>query len=433
MEPRLRDRYAILVQQHLHAAGPLTSGLGPPPAECSTLSAVQAAWRFFNNDRVTLPALIEPLHQVATQWRQAHDGWALVVHDWSALSYATHRSKTDRARLGPMHSRGYDLTTLLLVDGQDGSPVAPLELSLRAAEAVCSTRTPAPSVKSNHLIEVLPAMQAVRERGLGERLVHVIDREADSLGYYRQWHSDCHRFLVRSDSERFVRWQGEEMRLAELNGRLQGNDQFCRSREVNYRGQQAVQHVAETEVVLDRPAWRTRKGRGKRRINECWPGEPITLRLIVSRVCDERGETVAVWYLLTNLPPEVSAAEVALWYYWRWRIESFFKLLKSAGQEAEQWQQETAGAIAKRLLVAAMACVLVWKLERTKTPEATRFCDLLVRFSGRQMKRTKPHTAPALLAGLYVYLAMLEALEDHSVEELRAMRRHLVLNQPDSG
>lgn len=432
MEPRLRDRYAVLVQQHVHVAGPLTPGLGPPPAEHSTLAATQAAWRFYNNARVTPLALIEPLHQVATHWRAQSDAWAVVVHDWSVLSYPTHRSKSDRARLGPAHSRGYDLTTLLLVDGDDGNPVAPLELSLRAAREVHSTRTPAPSAKANHLDEVLPAMREVGRRGLGQQVVHVIDREADALAYYRDWHADGHRFLIRSDGKRFVRWQGEEMTLAELGRRLQAKDQFHRSREVTCRGQQAVQHVAEAEVVLDRPAWRTRK-RGSRRVNEKVPGEPITLRLIVSRVCDERGATVAVWYLLSNVPAEVPAATVALWYYWRWRVESFFKLLKGAGLEVERWQQETAEAIAKRLLVAAMACVLVWRLERVETPEVISFRAFLVRLSGRQMKYGKSHTAPALLAGLYVYLAMLEVLEDHSVEELRAMRQYLRLDTPDTG
>lgn len=431
MEPRLRDRYVVLVQQHLHVAAPLTPGLGPPPAEQSTLAATQAAWRFYNNERVTPPALVEPLHQVASRWRQGTDAWAVVVHDWSALSYPTHTSKGDRTRLGPAHSRGYDLTTLLLVDGDDGNPVAPLELSLRAAKAVHSTRLPAPGAKANHLDEVLAAMREVGRRGLGQRVVHVIDREADALAYYREWHADGHRFLIRSDGKRFVRFEGEEMTLAELGRRLQAKDQFRRSREVTYRGQEAVQHVAEAEVVLDRPAWRTRQ-RGDRRVNEKVPGEPITLRLIVSRVCDERGATVAVWYLLTNLPAEVPAATVALWYYWRWRVESFFKLLKGAGHQAEHWQQETAEAITKRLLVAAMACVVVWRLERAEAPEAKSFREFLVRLSGRQMKYGKSHTAPALLAGLYVYLAMLEVLEDHSVEELRAMRRHLRLDN-DTG
>ncbi len=432
MEPRLRDRYAVLVQQHLRPAGPLASGLAPPPAEHSTFAAAQAAWRFFNNGRVSLPALVEPLHQVAAQWRHGTSAWALVVHDWSALSYPTHASKGDRARLGPAHSKGYDLTALLLVDGGDGSPVAPLELSLRAARAVHGTRMPAPSAQANHLDEVLPAMHEVARRELGERVVHLIDREADALAYYRQWHAEGHRFLIRSDGRRFARWRGEEVTPAELGSRLQAQGQFRRCREVTCRGRKAVQHVAEAEVVLDRPAWRTRR-RGARRVNERVAGEPITLRLVVSRVCDERGETVAAWHLLTNLPPGVPAASVALWYYWRWRVESFFKLLKGAGHEVEHWRQETAEAIAKRLLVAAMACVLVWKLERATAPDAVGFRAFLVRLSGRQMKWGKSHTAPAVLAGLYAYLATLEVLEDHSVEELRAMRRHLRLDHRDTG
>jgi hypothetical protein len=319
----------------------------------------------------------------------------------------------------------------LLVDGATGDPVAPLEVSLRAARVVHSTREPAPSATANHLDEVGPAMRDVARRGWGPRVVHVIDREADALAYYREWHAGGHAFLVRADASRTVRWQGEELPLAKLNDRLHGSGQFRRCREVTYRGRKAIQHVAEATVVLDRPAWRHRT-RGARRINRRVPGEPITLRVITSRVCDGRGETVAVWYLLTNLPPAVDPATVALWYYWRWRIESFFKLLKGAGQEIERWQQETAGAVARRLLVAAMACVLVWQVERATAPDAVRFRDWLVRLSGRQMKHGRTHTAPALLAGLQVYLAMVDVLEHYSLDELRAMRQHLNLTNPDT-
>jgi hypothetical protein len=174
-------------------------------------------------------------------------------------------------------------------------------------------------------------------------------------------------------------------------------------------------------VVLDRAAWRHRR-RGGKTVNGRIPGPAITLRLVISRVCNARGETLAVWYLLTNVPPEVAAATVALWYYWRWCIESFFKLLKSAGLQLERWQQETGAAIAKRLLVAAMACVVVWKIQRHPAPQADDLRKLLVRLSGRQMKWGVEHTAPALLAGLWVYLAMLETLEHHTVTELQALK-----------
>ena len=432
MEPRLQRRYRTLVQQHLHAASPLACGAHALPEQAQSFAAVQAAWRFYANDEVRLAALVEPLHQLARQWRaQAPAAVALVVHDWSSLKYPGHLCKDDQAILSRADDRGYEVATALLVDGSTGSPVAPLEMRLRTADAVHSTRLPAPAPDAFRVDEVLASMRAVAELGLGGLVVHIIDREADSLDHYRQWQREGFTFLVRADEERLVRWQDEELTLAALAQRLQQRGAFRRSRDVLYRGTAAVQHVAETTVLLDRPAWRNRR-RGGVVVKERVAGEALHLRLIVSRVCDAQGKTVAVWYLLTNAPVEVSAATVALWYYWRWRIESLFKLLKSAGLQAEHWQQHSGAAIAKRLLVAAMACALVWQLERHPAPEAADLRRLLVRLSGRQMKRGQNHTAPALLAGLWVYLAMLEALEHHSLEELRGLRRYLFTAE-DSG
>ena len=44
----------------------------------------------------------------------------------------------------------------------------------------------------------LPSMQAVAPLGLGP-VVHVIDREADSLDHYRRWQTAGQSFLVRAD------------------------------------------------------------------------------------------------------------------------------------------------------------------------------------------------------------------------------------------
>ena len=106
----------------------------------------------------------------------------------------------------------------------------------------------------------------------------------------------------------------------------------------------------------------------------------------------------------------------------RWKIESFFKLLKSAGHQLEAWQQESALAIAKRLLVASMACVTVWAIAADQSPEAAELRVLLVKLSGRQMKRNKPVSHPALLAGLWVLLSMLEVMDSVSPEELRRLK-----------
>jgi hypothetical protein len=431
VEPRLQKRYRQLVFEHLRVAGKLNSGLCALPGLANGFASVQAAWRFYANNDVTLPVLVEPLQQTAQYWRkQSPSGYGLIIHDWSSLKYPGHKSKTDQACLSNGEDWGYELSTALLVDAKQGDPVAPLEMRVLTARKVYSTRQPAPKRKAFRVDEVVATMRDLAKLGLGP-VVHIIDREADSLAHYRQWHADGFQFVIRADGERIVRCDDEETRLDVLGRKLWAQGRFRRSREVHYHGQRAVQKVAETTVVLDRPAWRNRR-RGGKRVTERVPGVPITLRLIISYVCNERGETLAVWYLLTNAPPEITTETVALWYYWRWRIESFFKLLKSAGQQLEHWQQETGSAIAKRLLVAAMACVVVWKIQRHPAPAAADLRTLLVRLSGRQMKWGKAYTAPSLLAGLWVYLAMLETLEHYSVIQLRAMKQYLFW-EPDTG
>ena len=126
--------------------------------------------------------------------------------------------------------------------------------------------------------------------------------------------------------------------------------------------------------------------------------------------------------MLTNLPPSVSAATVALWYLWRCKIESYHKLLKCVGQQVESWQQETAEALARRLTVVAMSPVVVWHLARDPRPEADEFRRVLVRLSGRQMKRGRNRrnfTEPALLTGLGVLVPMLVLLEHYDLNKLR--------------
>ena len=94
-------------------------------------------------------------------------------------------------------------------------------------------------------------------------------------------------------------------------------------------------------------------------------------------------------------------------------------MLKSAGLQLEEWQQATADRILRRLLIAGMACVTVWQLAADASPTAAKTRSLLIRLSGRQMKRKRPFTEPALLAGLWVLLAMLDVLDHYTIPDLR--------------
>jgi hypothetical protein len=161
-------------------------------------------------------------------------------------------------------------------------------------------------------------------------------------------------------------------------------------------------------------------------------GEPLPLRLVVSEVRAADGTVLARWHLLTNAPAEVDAATVALWYYWRWQVESYFKLLKSAGQQLEHWQQENAKALVRRLLVASMACALVWRLARSTAPAAAAARRLVMRLSGRQVAWGREYTEESLLAGLWVLLAMVEVLKENTPDELQRVADFILVGS-DTG
>jgi hypothetical protein len=417
-----------LVKEHLHAATGFASGLSALPGLKTAFASTQAAWRFYANNDVTLAELIKPLPEAGREGCAASNSpYVLAVHDWSSLAYGTHPSKADRVQLTHQYDIGYELSVALLVDAATGDPLAPMEIRLRAADRVHSSRTPAPKTSAKRLDQLIVTMKAAAGWGLDKTVVHIIDREADSVGHFRKWAAKGHLFLVRADAARSVRWRKKVLTLPKVVAALAQEDAFRAVGEVPYKGRPGRQWVAETTVILHKPA-RTRTAAGQVDV----PGKPLELRLIVSRIFAADGTLLAEWLLLTNVATDVTAETIALWYYWRWRIESYFKLMKSAGQALEDWQQESAGAIAKRLLVASMSCVVVWRLGRMDSPEATLLCYLLVRLSGRQMKRDRPVTDSALLAGFQAMLAMLDMLEHYDIQQLRRLVA-LALPFHDSG
>jgi hypothetical protein len=288
-----------------------------------------------------------------------------------------------------------------------------MEMHLKTADGMFSTRDLARQ-ETPHVDQVLATMYAGLKWNLAKPLLHVVDREADSIDHYRQWDAAGFKFLVRADDRR-VRWNRRSVLLTEIRRSLHEADAFSKVMDdASYHGKPAQLFVAETQVVLYRPAKKSVRGKKFE-----LPGRPLALRFIVVQLRDKEGTVLAEWFLLTNAAKLVTAEYLARCYYWRWRIESYFKLLKSHGHELEQWQQKSGLAIARRLLVASMACVLVWQLQMDTSEQATEIKNVLIRLSGRQMKRNRPYTAPALLAGVGILLPMLALLEHYDLDHLR--------------
>ena len=406
LKPPQQRSFSFLVK-HLRAAGSTAAAIGIKAA-----SFAQKLWRFCSNEAVELPVLIEPLIQFVRDCggqASGGSGVLLAVQDWSTLSYRAHKSKADVEVLTHDKDVGYDLHTVLMVDGRSGDPLAPVSVSLTNADGVVSTRPelhgkPAP----HHIEQVLPSMEFVRSQDFRAQVVHVIDREVDSVRHFRDWAAAGFLYLVRAD-DRTVLHEGREKKLRRIADELGAAGKMRSAGDVLFHGRKAHQFVVEAEVTLHKPAKQRVEGK-----QVSVPGDPITLRFVATTVCDDQGVVVAEWMLLTNAPAELAdAAQAARWYYWRWRIESMHKTLKSAGYELEDWLQRNAERLMRKLLIALTSLSKVWDLERRRDEESEKFKRYLMRLSGRQTKHRKPVTTTGLLAGLRV----LQAIAEHAKHE----------------
>ncbi|NBA93878.1 transposase [Pseudomonas sp. R5(2019)] len=353
LDTRLIKRYWDLVMAHINGPSAVAAGIKVLPKANQVFAQTQALWRFLSNDQIKLTGLATPLLELAHEGsRDSCDDYVLVAHDWSCINYSQHHAKTDRLQVPHDCAMGYELQSSLLISDRDGAPICTPALNLATNKGVLSTRTDEPLESQKHLDELTQRIAWLQAQDFAKPLVHIVDREADSAAHLRQWHAGQHRYLVRVNAGSLAQHEGQSKPLRLIAQQLS----FHETRQVDHKGKPAIQWLAETDVVLTQP------------------GASLALRLIVTRIIGPEGELLAEWYLLSNLEASVQPERLALWYYWRWRIESYFKLLKEAGQEPESWQQESGAPIFKRLLIASQACAMVWRLLRVQGELPSKRC-----------------------------------------------------------
>jgi hypothetical protein len=139
------------------------------------------------------------------------------------------------------------------------------------------------------------------------------------------------------------------------------------------------------------------------------PYPPLTLTVIHATEVEPPGDRKPIdWKLLTDLPVESpeEAIEKMAWYAMRWKIEIYFKILKS-GFNAEKLRLRTAERLVNLI---AIFCILGWRIfwttmlnrtlpdenpEYVLAPAEIKLLDDLARRGGRKLAR--PPTLSAYL------------------------------------
>ena len=215
------------------------TGIAVPADLKSSLATTQALWRFLSNDKVTPKKLIAPLRHFAQQQvSESKSDYVLAITDWSKLDYKKHKAKKDVVHVSHKQDIGYDLTCQLLVSADTGQPLAPVQMHLKTADGFLSTAETPPSEHVCHLEQVLPLMRDASAMSRSAKMVHIIDREADSVFHLRQWHAEGFHSLVRAIDNRHVRWRDNTVPLREIKAQLESEGAFIESREVTIDGRE---------------------------------------------------------------------------------------------------------------------------------------------------------------------------------------------------
>ena len=412
-----------------------TNGLRLLRGGIKGLAEVQASSRFYNNPNVTSEELFEPIvDNLKTEIVKQCSKYLLAMSDWSHLDYKKHTSKKElksENRKDTCMKIGYDLQSTIAVSDVSGEPIAPMVHNLKTKDTVYSTYNNNINMDLTHLEELSQRVKYMNTTFNIDniQIVQIVDREADSVAFVRDLIENNALFVLRGKGNSKVQYTDEitnttiDIKQSELADKLPLGKKV---KKIKYQNKKVTIFANECNATIIRDATKmVKQDNGKKKLIKT-PGKPVKVRFVVERLVDDKNNIVATWLLLSNVFDEdITAGTIATWYYYRWKIESYFKLLKSSGFNLEKWQQKEPEALFKRLLVVSQSCMLVWKIANDNSANAKKLREILIELSGKQIQRGVDFTYPALLKGLENYLITIDMLERFSVDDILKMKNEI--------
>jgi hypothetical protein len=323
------------------------------PAACGGWTESRAAYRLFDNPKVSADAVLAP-HVARTIERMGAHRRVLCVQDTSELDYT---GKPSMQGLGPLNlevRQGLYLHPTLAITperlclgllgaytwtrepgslGRDKDPNRPLEEkeSVRWVDGYA---------RVNELAETLP----------NTRLTYVADREADIYDLFVE--APCPEvaadWLVRGRHDRVLA-DNRTMRQHLAEAPILTQTTFERPATHGVKARPVHQQIRALRITLPAPD----------RPDRTLPDVEVTA-LLATEPHPPAGEEPVEWLLLTNLPVETpeQALEKLSWYLCRWQIEVYFRILKS-GCRIEKLQLEKIERLEPAL---AFYIIIAWRV-----------------------------------------------------------------------
>ena len=329
------------------------------------------------DSEVSVEHILAP-HRERTLQRMGSEDTVLCVQDTTSLSF-TRRGQTQG--LGVIGSnqtgalaRGLHLHTTLAVN-PDGVPLGVLRAGFDAPPPPQRDETGKPTQstkpreerKSFRWVEGLRDCAQAAQRLPQTRVVCTMDREADFLDLFieQRAHAPHVELLVRAKVDRVL---GKD---ATPEGDTVSRRLFDEVRSAPARGICTVElNRLSARVKASKQTPKSRRAARRAEVTlryqpvalPCPGAAPVELWVVHAR--EERPPPKAEaleWFVLTTLPvtSTVDAQRVLRWYALRWRIEDYFRILKS-GCKVEELQHHTAERLERAI---AIKMVVGWRIQ----------------------------------------------------------------------
>jgi hypothetical protein len=363
---------------------------------CVDWAETKAAYRFFQNRKVQVDKMLEA-HRYKTAQRAKEHKIVLAIQDTSYFVYTNHPKTKGLGKMSmkkgknvkKIYSNGLIMHTCLAVTTK-GLPLGLLDQKIFSRKlrkkdnkkARPHANLPIEEKESYRWIETL---EKTKEVTGSTQVITVCDREADLYDFFLRSQQIGAPALVRANADRTINRKSlyAEKNVEKLWEHMQKQPN-AGSYVLKIAKRSKTKHTKEREartakVTVSLSSFTLNPPRNNiRHSNEQLSDiEMHTVYVLETNPPDN--EEAIEWMLLTNLPiiSYEEAYEKVLWYCLRWRIEMYFKVLKS-GFRVESCRLEHADRLAKYLTVISIVAWRIFMVTLIARTEPATPCSTLL-------------------------------------------------------
>jgi hypothetical protein len=368
-DDRLNQRL-VKISQHF-----LDSPESPINKACGDWGETKAAYRFFDNDKINYQDIIQA-HAKMAAIRSRQETIVLAIQDTTYYNYTNHPetkglgvlSRFKGKHKDEILTKGLCMHTTLGIT-PEGLPLGILDQNIYSRKELPAekmalkkrTHNVALSIEEKESIRWLDSMKKTASlfEGQPKRVVTIADREADIYDLFHLADRMNVQFLVRASQNRKINKaaiysdnSGEMLWDFMKKKKRQGTIQVSVPKKDNQPARLANCNIKFEKASILPP----RNHRGSKKGN-------LNLTVFVIHVVEKNPPSGAVkieWMLYTNIPVLnfQDAVEKIKWYCLRWRIEVYFKVIKS-GFKVEDCRLENADRLIRYL---AVVSIVAWRV-----------------------------------------------------------------------